>query len=284
MPRDEPRWVGTVILAGLLAALAGNVARAQPSPGPVTAPGASPAATLRAAATSIEAGDYERASILALSVLQAHSDTVGSRAAVDVHDRAEAWRIYGLSLFFLDRRERAELAFVEWIKLEYEGRLDPALIPPEAIVFFEDVRSRHAAELRAYRPRPPRSRVWALNLLPPGGQLQNRQPVKGWLIAGTGALLLGTNITTYLVLDDWCDNQTGLCISDQVSHTDSARLLRSVNIASGIGFIGVVAYGIIDGFHGFYSQGRARSPAGPSASIGVYPDAGGALVVVEGRF
>ena len=201
------------------------------------------AAILRDAAASLDAGSYQRAADLARGIV-ANPD-------VPATDRAEAWRLYGLASFFLEQHTGAEEAFLAYLKLDIDGRLDPALVPPEAIVFFEDVRARHAAELRKYRPGPERRRYRALNLLPPAGQFQNGHAVKGWVLAGVGGLSLATNVSTYLVLRRWCDPDTGVCKRGDESRTDSARSLRTINTVSGVLFLGTMAYGIIDGFWRF---------------------------------
>lgn len=241
-----------------------------------------PTAILNQARAAMDRGEHERAANLALSVINAQGNAQGKEQpatapAMDPHDRAEAWRIYGLALFFLGRYPAAEIAFVEYLKLDVEGRLDPALFPPEVVSFFEDVRARHAAELRAYRPRPRDRRAWALNLLPPAGQFQNRDHGKGWIIAGTGSVLLATNITTFLVLREWCDASTGVCRSGNESREDEGRLLRSINLVSGALLVGVVAYGVADGFYHYRR-------AGHSPSIALVPTMDGASLIVSHRY
>jgi hypothetical protein len=222
---------------------------------------------LRDASAALDAGEHQRAADLARGVL-ANPD-------VPAPDRAEAWRLFGLASFFLERFPDAEEAFLAYLKIEVDGRLDPAVVPPEAIVFFEDVRARHAAELRKYRPGPERRRYRALNLLPPAGQFQNGHPTKGWVIAGLGSLALATNIGTYAVLRRWCDDSTGVCRSDGESRTDSARTMRTVNMTAGVVFVGTVLYGMYDGFRHFRpSRARARA----SVQIVPAPDGGFASV------
>lgn len=225
-------------------------------------------AILRDAAAALDAGAHQRAADLARGVV-ANPD-------VPATDRAEAWRLYGLASFFLEQHGAAEEAFLAYLKLDVDARLDPALVPPEAIVFFEDVRARHAAELRKYRPGPERRRYWALNLLPPAGQFQNRQPVKGWVLASAGGLALATNVGTYLVLRSWCDERTGVCKSGDESRAGPARTLRTVNTVSGMLFLGAIAYGVYDGFRNF----RPNAPRASRASLQVVPGPDGGMVSV----
>src|SRR5262245_25701622 len=73
-------------------------------------------------------------------------------------ERAEALRIHGLATFFLGDRVAAEGSLRGYLELEPDAHLDPALYPPDAVVFFEDVRTRHAGALRIAKPPPKRKR------------------------------------------------------------------------------------------------------------------------------
>ncbi|MEM9491075.1 MAG: hypothetical protein AAGC55_18140, partial [Myxococcota bacterium] len=245
-------------LAAVLLAATGMV-----TAGPAAAqPGRDAPSQLRDAAQRVDGGEYERAVTIIETLLETPAAGARPDAApdqLDVQDRAEAMRIYGLALFFLNRRDSAEQAFLEYLKLDVEARLDPNLVPPEVIIFFEDVRSRNAAELRKYRPKPKRKRMWLLNLLPPLGQFQNGQRGKGWILAGAETTLFAVNVSTLLILRSWCNSSSGRCVaSDGSSRADSARTLRALNVASGSLLIGLVAYGIYDGIKNYGQADRDR--------------------------
>jgi hypothetical protein len=241
--------------------LATTSAAAQPAAAPPIA--ASPASTLEGANRALAAGDHDGAVALLASL---------DLRLLAVPDRAEAHRIRGLAAFFLGRHADAERELVAYLKLDLDARLDPATAPPEAVTFFEDVRARHAAELRALRP-PARPRRWlGAVLLPPYGQFQNGDRTKGWLIAGTGVALVAVNVGTYVTLRRWCDEGTGTC----GTHTDGARSLRTVNLVAGAGLAAVYVYGVIDGLVGYRHDSRAR--------LDVAPTAGGAALVLSGHF
>lgn len=263
-PLPRPAWLP---LAALVLLAVTQAAQAQPAGQPAS----SATELLREAARALDAGEHQRAADLARGLLA--SDRL------QTVDRAEAWRIHGLASFFLAQHDQAERAFLEYLKLEVDGRLDPALLPPEVIVFFEDVRARHAAELRRYRPPAERRRYRALNLLPPVGQFQNGHHIKGWAIAGTGALLLAGNIGSFWMLRRWCDAVTGVCESGNASRTEAARVLRTVNQASGILLLGVLAYGIYDGFHHYGAGTKSRT-----ASLHIHPAPGGGYLALSKRF
>ena len=224
-------------------------------------------ARLSEAQTRFAEGDYPAAAQIAGPLA---SDPALARA-----DRGEAWRLYGLSLALMGLRAESEAALLEYLKIEPEAHLDPALVPPDAVVFFEDVRARHAGELRIAKPRPRRRRYWLLNFLPPWGQHQNREPVKFWLVGATEALLLGTNITTYILLRRDCRSDTNECAS-----TERAKLLRTINLASGLVLVPVAIYGIVDGLRGYRRISRAEE----RTQFTVAPTGDGFVLGVTARF
>ncbi|WP_428263639.1 hypothetical protein [Haliangium sp.] len=233
----------------------------------------SPASILADAGDALLAGEHQRAADLARGVL--------ANPNVERLDRTEAWRLYGLASFFLERFDDAERAFLEYLKLDVDGRLDPALVPPEAIGFFEDVRARHASELRRYRPTPERRRYRVVNFLPPLGQFQNGHRTKGYVLAGLGTLALATNITTFAVLESWCDD-SGVCKSGSgASRTNAARRLKTVNLSSALVLVGVFVYGVYDGFR-YYRPNTA--PGGERVGVELAPIQGGGYVGVWARF
>lgn len=235
---------------------------------------------LAAARMALQAGEHQRAADLLSAMLAADSSLTGDRSAatLDSADRAEAWRIYGLSLYFLKSYEPARLALFEYLKLDYDARLDPSLWPPEVIAFFEDVRSRNAAELLDYKPKPKKRRSVALNLVPPLGQFQNGHRTKGTIVASVGFLSLAGSVGSYLLLRSWCDPITAVCTADDgESREGEARIMRVVNLTSTAVLAGVALYGIIDGF-AHYKRERRR------VTVGWMPVSNGAGLTAVGRF
>lgn len=230
------------------------------------------AAAIASAADALDAGDHAAAAASAGRVAR-------STIPVPEADRAEAFRLLGLARFHLGERAAAEVAFLEHLRLRPESHLDPALVPPEAIVFFEDVRAQHAAELDALRPPPDTVPSPWLNLVPSGGQFQNGDRGKGWLVLGGTAALAAVNVSTFVVLQRWCDDTTSVC-GDGGSRGDDARALRAVNLASGVALVGLYAYSVIDGWLGY----RASRERAQERAFGLVPAPGGAALVVGGRF
>ncbi|HEY1817489.1 MAG TPA: hypothetical protein VGG74_34350 [Kofleriaceae bacterium] len=222
-------------------------------------PGMDPASALRDANAAATAGDWAKVAALAAPV------TTAPNAA----DRAEAFRLHGLAEFFASQRAIAERDFVAYLRLDPDGHLDPALYPPEAINFFNDVHARHAQELR----RPPK-RYAVVAALPVFAQLQNGDRTKAWVLAGAIGAFAATNIATYFVLRSWCHDSGDTCDASGRNHFVAAQHVDVVNIASGVALIATLLYGVYDGVSGY----RAHS------QLYVAPETNGALVGISAHF
>lgn len=249
-------------------ALCAGLARAQSSP---------TSGVLRDANTAALAGDWTRVAALVDPLL---------RQQLPPADLAEAHRLAGISAFFARRSTDAELHFLAYLRIDLDGRLDPALYPPDVVAFFSDVESRHAAELRARRA--PRSRPsWLYSLIPPVGQWQNGERTKAYVLGGVLGALLIANLTTYAYLRAWCDHTDGtaggaLTCTDGPDGSDGTRAaqrIRPLNIASGIAFWVVYAYGVYDGIRGYRRVSRERQLQ-PYVNVST----GGRVLGVMGRF
>jgi hypothetical protein len=248
------RLAGAVICLALVAAVA--PAAAEPASPPAAEP--APVTTgerLRAANAAALAGEWPR--VLALVDPLFHApDRAPELASAQL---GEAHRLAGIAAFFAQGRADAEAHFVAYLHLDPEARLDPALSPPDVVAFFNDVASRHAAELRA---RVRFRHYLSLNFLPPAGQFQNGEWTKGFVLGGVLVGLLATNLTTYGLLHRWCDQTTGPggggldCDNGHGDHTRAASILRPVNLASGIAFIAAYVYGVYDGVRGYRRRSR----------------------------
>jgi hypothetical protein len=218
-------------------------------------PGGDPAIALRDANAAATAGDWARVSAVVQPLLSRQLDRA---------DLAEAHRLAGIAALFAQPADHAsaEVHFVEYLKIDLDGHLDPALYPPEVVNFFNDVRARHAAELKALRPKNKRYAV--LSVLPPLGQFQNGDKVKGIVIGSLLGTFAITNVTTFLVLRSWCSHVSGDSGSSSTcdeggEHASSAATLRGLNITAGVGLIITFAYGVYDGVRGYRQDTRERA-------------------------
>ena len=218
---------------------------------------------LRTAGQALLDGDYARARDLAAPATKDPSPPV----------RAEAFRVLGLADFGLGERDDAEAALLGYLKLAPEAHLDPALYPPEMLVFFEDVRARHAGELLIVKPRPQRKKAFILNFAPPFGQIQNGDTGRAWLFGSAELVFLSVNVTTWAMLrSDCADDLT-------CQHSDRSRTLRTVNLVSGGLFLATWAAGVIDGLIGYPARVEE-----PTQRFGFVPVSGGGVATVAGHF
>lgn len=243
---------------------------AEPAPMPpsVAVP-TEPSIALREANTAATAGDWSRVSQLVQPLLAKQLDRA---------DLAEAYRLAGIAALFAQpvRTDLAELHFLAYLRIDLDAHLDPALYPPEVVGFFNEVRARHAAELRARRPKG--KRYWILNLLPPWGQFQNREAVKGAVIGSLIGALAVTNVTSVLLRRSWCTYATGPTGNSSWvcdGHDEGARTARTLQILSGVGLIITYVYGVYDGVRGYRRESRERalvpfaSPTNQGGVVGV---------------
>jgi hypothetical protein len=226
----------------------------------VAQPGQQHSAVERIAEASVAVDDKDWDRVIALV------GDVPTDPNVTPADHAESHRLLGIAEFYRQRYENAEAHFHAYLRIELDGQLDIGLFSPDVVQFFDNVKAKHAAELRALRPR---TRRWmVLNFVPPAGQFQNRQPVKAWLLGGVGAALLATNITTYVMLDRMCSDVDRTCESNDASNAGRARTLVKVNTTTGVALIGLYVIGVVDGFRN-YRRTRASVTVTP-VSLGTH--------------
>ena len=207
----------------------------------------SPAEALKRARDEFDFGNYERVVDRLRPLVEALEL---SRELPEKADRLEALRVYGIACTLTGRRTAAEGAFLLLLREEPSTQLDPALVRPEAVAFFNEVRARHRAELLAAYRKNRRPYYWALDLIPLAGQLQNRQWKKAIVFGAVELTLLAANITTGVLLSHYeGQDQTfgggGMGSNDRTSLFEP---LRDVNWISFGLLLGVTAGGLVDAF------------------------------------
>ena len=230
------------------------------APAAPAAPAAAPAAGETDAATALEralaAYEYGDMDL----VVEAARPVAEGRAHPSETQRVQALRLLGIGLFLTGRREGAETAFFDLLRQKPAVHLDPTHTRPDVVAFFENVRTRHSAEIReAARSRPGGKHLaWAF--LPPVGQFQNGDRGRGVIFGALEVISLGLAIGTYAQLKHWQNT------ADDTfpGHTEDARTLRIVNnVAVGV-FAATVIVGIVDGLVNF----SAHDDEPPLAWIG----------------
>jgi hypothetical protein len=148
-------------------------------------------------------------------------------------DIVRAREILGLSYFYVGEEAKAREEFTQLLYLRPRHRLDPFLVPPPAVAFFDRIwndpvmkeklekiekerqdKERLRAEKEKAKEKPPKTvvrRIYMqsreehhsrlLTLLPFGvGQFQNGHTTKGILLASGGGLALVANVTCFGLL------------------------------------------------------------------------------------
>lgn len=183
-------------------------------------------------------------------------------------DAVEAYRILGISEFNLGDQPHARAAFVNLLSHDPDYALDPFLVPPAVVEFFDRVKKEHEAALAPLRERKRalqeqqrlaeeakrrllseelsrsgpggkvvrvQERLYLFNWMPLGaGQFQNGERAKGTAIAA-GQIALGlVNLSALVLHNQLAQDRSRSCIAGQPGcsrppYTDAdRRLLRNV--------------------------------------------------------
>lgn len=211
------------------------------------------AAALVRAAAAYDYGDMNQV------VESARYITEGSLEATQ-WQQVQAFRLLGIGLYLTNRPLGAEAAFSELLRKEPRARLDPTTTRPEIVAFFESLRHQHIAKQRSTRKM-----IW--NFIPPAGQFQNDDNVKGWVLLGLGVAAAATCATSYALFKSW-ELDSGMS-----KHPDAAETLRStVNPLAGAVLAAVYLYGVVDGIVGY---GKPVDDTRPPVSLHFFPGGGG---------
>jgi len=175
-------------------------------------------------------------------------------------EQIHAFRLLGIGLYLTNRPLGAETAFTELLRKDPRARLDPTSTRPELVAFFESLRHQQMA-----RQRSTRKMYW--NFIPPVGQFQNDDNVRGWVILGVGVASLAAAATSKILPMTWKRQGD---IYDP--HHDTAVTLKTVNwISSGV-LAAAYLYGVFDGMIGY---GQPLDESKPPVSLFLMPGGGG---------
>ncbi len=199
---------------------------------------AAPPPDLKRARDRYEFGAYADAAGAVREILARRKD-------LSEADVVEAYRILGLSEFQLGDRGAARSAFVSLLSIDPDYALDPFLVPPPIVEFFDRVKKENEEHLRPLRERkrqlreqerlaeearrrllaeeqarsgPPtrvvrvQDRIYLFNWLPFGaGQFQNGDTARGTVIATAEVVIGLANIAAILVHNQISDDRTRRC-------------------------------------------------------------------------
>jgi hypothetical protein len=221
-------------------------------------------------------------------------------------EAVDAYRMLGIAEYQLGDRLAARTAFVNLLSHDPDYALDPFLVPPPIVEFFDAVKKEHEPTLAPLRERrnelreqqrmadeakrrliaeagPPgkviriQDRIYLFNWLPLGaGQFQNGDRAKGAAVAAAQLVLGGVNVAAIIFHNQIAQDRTRTCISGQAGcsrppYSDSDRRLLSqidaVKYVSAGLFWAVYGYGVWDA-HRHYVP-RVETEITPSRGSGV---------------
>jgi hypothetical protein len=249
------------VAALLIVATAPGVARADENPAPARENSADqPPSNAFAALVRAEAA-YAYGDMV--QVVESARPVAEGTLSSSVEERARALRFLGIGLFLTNRALGAENAFAELLRVDPSARLDPTTARPEVVAFFENIRHQHVA-----RERASRHLIW--NFLPPVGQFQNGDAVKGWILGAVEVASLAALITSRLVLYAWHnpDNTYG----PGGSHDSAARVLKIAQYPAAGVLAAAYLYGVVDGIVRYYHPADDSSSA---LTLLIFPGGGG---------
>lgn len=210
-------------------------------------------------------------------------------------DALAALQILGISEWHLGDRAQARQAFVSLLSVDPEYKLDPFLVPPAIVEFFEEVKREHEPTLRPLRERrrvlkeqerlaeEARRRLFAeerarsgpatkiikvqersyiLNWMPLGaGQFQNGHRAKGTAIAAAELVLGAVNIGAILVHNQLVDSADNRCVPSQAGCRDGyTRTARAqIEVVDAVKYASAALFWAVYGW-GVYDAHRYYVP------------------------
>ncbi|MEJ7603279.1 MAG: tetratricopeptide repeat protein [Kofleriaceae bacterium] len=189
-------------------------------------------------------------------------------------DLVEAYVLLGVCQYEMGNRERAKTEFEAALALQPDRSLDSLLFSEGAIRVFDETkrelqeRAKREEDDRKVRERLKaiddylKSRViyethpFYMNFFPFGlAQLQNKQPRKAVLFA------LGHTVTGIPSLGIWLYLATKYGLDSTVPETDAQRVrtLQQIEIATGVGFLGLYAWSVIDAYMNYQPRVQIKA-------------------------
>ena len=188
-------------------------------------------------------------------------------------DLVDAHLLLGICHFEMGERDNAKREFEAVLALQPDKTLDDLLFNSGAIRLFDETRAdvdarrlrdaklREIAEqadaLRKYRDSLVvyEARPYFINFLPFGaGQFQNKQTGKVLLIGGLQLVTFGASVGIFVYLA----GTYGLEAKVPLEDGPGVRRLQQIEIATGVAFIGLYAYGVIDALRNYKPNVRVK--------------------------
>ena len=185
-------------------------------------------------------------------------------------DAAKAYEYLGLSFYFLEDKEHAKEYFSRLIRLRPDWELDPVLVPPTAITFYNDIhrkmeaelsRQREALELLKRREAERRMRANTREIIiedrknslfvacmPFGlGQFQNDQPILGTLFLSSEIIAIGLSMGFFMSVESM-RLSNGFYEHEKY---ERAQQLQTAQLISGGVAVGLMIGGVIQALYAY---------------------------------
>lgn len=162
---------------------------------------ASPDAVVEQVRSNFRQLEFERVEVLAEDALEDHGRFSPGQLE-------ELHTLLGLTYFYREREEEAHRQFAAALTLNPDLELDPLLVPPRAMAFFEQAKQTFlaerpedvtAAELRYVLLHDPRPAAAMRSFLAPGwGQMYKAERAKGAILLGLWGLTAGGSLLAHM--------------------------------------------------------------------------------------
>jgi hypothetical protein len=200
-------------------------------------------------------------------------------------EAVEAWRMLGVAEYHLGDRAAARSAFVSLLSVDPDFSLDPFLVPPPIVDFFDKVKRETEPDLAPLRARkrevreqqrlaeearrrllaeeqarngPPskvvkiQERIYLLNWMPFGiGQFQNGHKNRGTAIAAGQLTLALVNVAAILAHSQVADDRSRMCTSSQANCTSPPYTRSDRNLLNQLSAVKYLSAGLFWGLYGY---------------------------------
>lgn len=240
------------------------------------------AAEFRRAEYEYEYGNYRKA-------IELFENLLNPLRISDEEKVVTAYQLLGISCFLENEREKAREAFIQVLHRQPDFHLNPVVIPPPIVEYFDDIRielkpqldeirrrreemaRRQEAEVTVYIERKVATHSFLLNFFPFGvGQFQNGEKAKGVALLVSQAVSAGASLTAYTVVQSMKDS------AGWFDHPGQARAWQVVQLSSGGLFFALYTLGVVDAIRHYQEevslettrkQAPAKEVSGPSRRL-----------------
>jgi tetratricopeptide (TPR) repeat protein len=232
-------------------------------------------------------------------------------------EAVDAYRMLGIAEYQLGDKLAARAAFVTLLSVDPDYALDPFLVPPPIVEFFDAVKKEHEPTLAPLRERrrelreqqrmeeeakrrllaeeqartgPPgkivrvEERVYLLNWMPLGaGQFQNGDRATGTAIAAGQIVLALVNVSTIVLHNQIAEDRASTCVAGQPGCSRPPYSDATRSTLATVDAVKYVSAGLFWGLYG-YGVWDAHRNFIPRVETEITPSRGGGGLKLEWTF